>query len=138
MHYLVTGHTGFKGAWLTVLLESLGHEVSGLALDPESGSLFEQSAIADLLTHDCRVDIRDSAAVAAATLRASRAEWEQAGVAATVWASWAMWEQMSVAATDCAVVASAGDCAVVASATMRVSRTEREQAAVQPEALVEQ
>lgn len=64
MHYLVTGHTGFKGAWLTVLLESLGHQVSGLALDPEPGSLFDQSEISKLLVRDARVDIRDSVAVA--------------------------------------------------------------------------
>lgn len=34
MHYLVTGHTGFKGSWLTLLLTGRGHTVSGLALDP--------------------------------------------------------------------------------------------------------
>ncbi|MDX1450142.1 MAG: CDP-glucose 4,6-dehydratase, partial [Acidimicrobiia bacterium] len=31
---LVTGHTGFKGAWLTLLLHRLGAEVTGYALDP--------------------------------------------------------------------------------------------------------
>lgn len=33
---LVTGHTGFKGSWLTHWLEELGAEVCGLALDPIS------------------------------------------------------------------------------------------------------
>lgn len=33
---LVTGHTGFKGAWLTLWLEALGAEVIGLALPPTS------------------------------------------------------------------------------------------------------
>ena len=66
MHYLVTGHTGFKGAWLTVLLDSLGHQVSGLARDPEPGSLFERSDISTLLAHDIRADIRDPAAVSQA------------------------------------------------------------------------
>lgn len=33
---LVTGHTGFKGAWLSLWLERLGAQVSGLALSPES------------------------------------------------------------------------------------------------------
>lgn len=33
---LVTGHTGFKGAWLSLWLERLGAEVVGLALPPES------------------------------------------------------------------------------------------------------
>ena len=31
---LVTGHTGFKGAWLALMLESLGAELHGLALAP--------------------------------------------------------------------------------------------------------
>ncbi len=59
MHYLVTGHTGFKGTWLVNMLIHLGHEVSGLALDPAPNSLFIKSKTYDLLTHDFRVDIRD-------------------------------------------------------------------------------
>lgn len=66
MHYLVTGHTGFKGAWLTLLLLSRGHRVSGLALDPAEGSLFEQAGLADLLVSDFRADIRDAEATTAA------------------------------------------------------------------------
>ena len=31
----VTGHTGFKGTWLTFLLKELGAEVMGYALPPE-------------------------------------------------------------------------------------------------------
>ena len=58
-HYLITGHTGFKGAWLIFLLKARGHEVSGLALDPLPGSLFERADLAQDLTHDFRVDIRD-------------------------------------------------------------------------------
>ena len=58
-HYLITGHTGFKGSWLTLLLKSRGHEVSGLALDPLSGSLFERTNISSDLTHDFRVDVRN-------------------------------------------------------------------------------
>jgi len=38
---LVTGHTGFKGAWLTVMLKRLGADVSGYALDPLDPSLFK-------------------------------------------------------------------------------------------------
>jgi CDP-glucose 4,6-dehydratase len=63
MHYLITGHTGFKGAWLTLMLTEQGHQVSGLALAPESGALFETAELHDLLEHDIRVDIRDAAAV---------------------------------------------------------------------------
>lgn len=66
MHYLITGHTGFKGAWMTVMLKELGHKVSGLSLDPLSGSLFERGAIGDLLEHDLRGDIRDRDIVASA------------------------------------------------------------------------
>jgi CDP-glucose 4,6-dehydratase len=59
MHYLITGHTGFKGAWLTLMLRSAGHQVSGFALDPEPGSIFEQAHLADFLEFDIRADIRD-------------------------------------------------------------------------------
>ena len=39
---LLTGHTGFKGAWLALWLESLGAEVHGLALAPAtSPNLFD-------------------------------------------------------------------------------------------------
>jgi CDP-glucose 4,6-dehydratase len=64
MHYLITGHTGFKGAWLTLLLKSQGHTVSGLALDPEVGSIFEQAEITSELANDFRIDIRDAVATA--------------------------------------------------------------------------
>lgn len=66
MHYLVTGHTGFKGAWLTLLLLSRGHQVSGLALAPAEDSLFKRAGLADQLAFDFRVDIRDAAATAGA------------------------------------------------------------------------
>ncbi len=63
MHVLVTGHTGFKGAWLTLVLQRAGHEVSGLALDPESGALFEVAGLGERLHRDVRCDIRDGQAV---------------------------------------------------------------------------
>ena len=59
MHYLITGHTGFKGTWLVNMLKHQGHEVSGLALDPVADSLFIKSKTKDLLSNDIRVDIRD-------------------------------------------------------------------------------
>lgn len=37
---LLTGHTGFKGTWMTLLLEELGVEVVGVSLPPEPESLF--------------------------------------------------------------------------------------------------
>lgn len=69
---LVTGHTGFKGSWLTLWLAHLGAEVSGLALPPASPSLFEDTNVA----RSCRsilADVRDPAAVAKA-VRSSKAE----------------------------------------------------------------
>ena len=43
MHILITGHTGFKGAWLTFLLKELGHQVSGISLPPRSSSIYANS-----------------------------------------------------------------------------------------------
>lgn len=56
---LVTGHTGFKGAWLSMWLTELGAEVHGLALDPLEGSLYEQADIGSRITSDTRGDIVD-------------------------------------------------------------------------------
>ena len=64
MHYLVTGHTGFKGSWLIMFLKSMGHTVSGIALDPEVESLFNQAQIQELMWQDFRVDIRDRVSLA--------------------------------------------------------------------------
>jgi CDP-glucose 4,6-dehydratase len=63
---LLTGHTGFKGSWLSVWLRELGADVVGIALDPLSQpSHFEVAHLADGLV-DRRVDIRDKAALAEA------------------------------------------------------------------------
>jgi CDP-glucose 4,6-dehydratase len=42
---LVTGHTGFKGAWLSLWLRRLGAEVVGLALPAERDGLFNRAAL---------------------------------------------------------------------------------------------
>jgi CDP-glucose 4,6-dehydratase len=63
---LLTGHTGFKGAWLAEWLLSLGAEVTGFALPPPTNqSLFEQLGLASRL-HHIEGDVRDLAAVRAA------------------------------------------------------------------------
>jgi len=68
---LLTGHTGFKGAWLALLLERLGAEVSGFALAPEVGpSAFV--ALRPAITSRIG-DLRDAAAVQAA-VQATRPE----------------------------------------------------------------
>ena len=62
---LVTGHTGFKGSWLVIWLNQLGAKVCGIALDPPTNpNNYELSRVADLLTCDLRIDIRDRARVA--------------------------------------------------------------------------
>ena len=41
---LLTGHTGFKGSWLSLWLDALGANVTGYALEPPTQpSLFEQA-----------------------------------------------------------------------------------------------
>lgn len=56
----VTGHTGFKGSWLTLWLKQLGAEVTGYALSPSTTpNLFDLASIGQ---HDCHshiADIRD-------------------------------------------------------------------------------
>jgi CDP-glucose 4,6-dehydratase len=59
---LVTGHTGFKGSWLVLWLRTLGAQVAGLALDPDTQpSHWAMLAFDDVADH--RVDLRDSAAL---------------------------------------------------------------------------
>lgn len=60
MHYLITGHTGFKGAWLSLLLGERGHKVSGISLNPEEDALFTRAIAAEYLENDIRCDIRES------------------------------------------------------------------------------
>ena len=60
MHYLITGHTGFKGAWLTMWLTSLGHKVSGISLDPIENALFTTANLSELVDNDLRIDIRNA------------------------------------------------------------------------------
>jgi CDP-glucose 4,6-dehydratase len=56
---LVTGHTGFKGSWLSIWLHELGAEVIGVALNPTSKrGNYVLSGIGDKIT-DLRGDIRD-------------------------------------------------------------------------------
>jgi len=60
---LVTGHTGFKGSWLSLWLHQLGAEVTGLALPPPTDpSLFELAGLAELVDHRIG-DIRDLSVV---------------------------------------------------------------------------
>ena len=57
MHFLITGHTGFKGAWLAMLLKAQGHKVSGLALEPTPESLYTRASLSNIFSSDFRVNI---------------------------------------------------------------------------------
>ena len=59
---LISGHTGFKGAWLGLWLRRLGARVSGLSLPPENPSLFVAAGL-DRLVDGHYADIRDLDAV---------------------------------------------------------------------------
>jgi CDP-glucose 4,6-dehydratase len=56
----VTGHTGFKGSWLSIWLHALGARVTGYALEPPTRpSNFDAAEVGALLAGDYRADIRD-------------------------------------------------------------------------------
>ena len=57
---LVTGHTGFKGSWLSIWLHELGAEVIGVGLEPHSEKdNYVLSGIGEKIKADIRADIRD-------------------------------------------------------------------------------
>ncbi|SMF67558.1 CDP-glucose 4,6-dehydratase [Paenibacillus uliginis N3/975] len=56
----LTGHTGFKGSWLSMWLSMLGAQVKGYALEPPTEpSLFELCKVKELLVQSVIKDIRD-------------------------------------------------------------------------------
>ncbi len=62
---LLTGHTGFKGSWLSLWLQSMGATLRGVALAPPTEpSLFEAARVFEGMEHRI-ADIRDFAAVQA-------------------------------------------------------------------------
>jgi CDP-glucose 4,6-dehydratase len=67
---LVTGHTGFKGAWLSLWLQSLGAEVTGLARGvPTRPSLYELASVGAHM-RELEADVRDAGAVREALIEA--------------------------------------------------------------------
>jgi len=57
---LLTGHTGFKGSWLTLILNNLGAKVIGYALNPISKpNFFDGSNLSQFLKKDYRANIKD-------------------------------------------------------------------------------
>jgi CDP-glucose 4,6-dehydratase len=67
---LITGHTGFKGSWLSLWLAALGAEVTGLSTPaPTDPSLFELARVGEMITH-VEADVRDADAVSTAVAAA--------------------------------------------------------------------
>lgn len=66
----LTGHTGFKGAWLVQLLARAGAEVDGYSLAPPTvPSLFHAAGVGELLHRHVEADIRDADRLADEVLR---------------------------------------------------------------------
>jgi CDP-glucose 4,6-dehydratase len=61
---LVTGHTGFKGSWLTLWLARLGARVTGISLPPAASPNLYSAAAVDALCESHVCDVRDAAALA--------------------------------------------------------------------------
>ncbi len=67
---LLTGHTGFKGSWMALWLQSLGAVVTGFASDvPTEPSLYELARVGDSM-HSIVGDVRDPDAIAVAVAEA--------------------------------------------------------------------
>lgn len=57
---LITGHTGFKGGWLSVWMNILGARISGYSINPlTKKNFFESAEIKDIFVKDYRKNIKD-------------------------------------------------------------------------------
>jgi CDP-glucose 4,6-dehydratase len=60
---IITGHTGFKGSWLSLWLKQIGAQVSGISLDiPSTPSHFVATSLSDQID-DYRIDVRDGKSI---------------------------------------------------------------------------
>jgi len=59
MRYFITGHTGFKGAWLVSLLNQLGNEVVGFSDKVEQGSLYQITNCENIVRKSYTGDVRN-------------------------------------------------------------------------------
>lgn len=67
----LTGHTGFKGGWLSLWLQQLGAKVHGYALAPSTApGLFEVADVASGMASSTVADIRDADVLKAALIQA--------------------------------------------------------------------
>ena len=55
----ITGHSGFKGSWLCIILKTLGAKIYGYSLEPETNSLFNQAHLKKILSKNYFKDIKD-------------------------------------------------------------------------------
>ena len=55
----ITGHTGFKGTWLSIILCHLNAKICGYSLTPKKNSLFNKSGIKNKLISNSYADVRD-------------------------------------------------------------------------------
>jgi len=61
---LVTGHTGFKGSWLSIWLHRMGAKVAGYSLAPETTPcLFDAASVSQAVAHHIVSDVRDPQAL---------------------------------------------------------------------------
>tara|TARA_Y100000588_G_scaffold364202_1_gene427638 strand:+ start:319 stop:1389 length:1071 start_codon:yes stop_codon:yes gene_type:complete len=56
---LVTGHTGFKGAWLSLWLRELGATVNGFALEPHASANLHEVLVSDTFAKETIGDLRE-------------------------------------------------------------------------------
>ena len=55
----ITGHTGFKGAWLSIFLHCLGAKITGYSLKPEKKSLYNLANVKKIVLNSYFADVRD-------------------------------------------------------------------------------
>lgn len=61
---LITGHTGFKGSWLSIWLNELGAEIIGVSLEPHTDKdNYVLSGIGNKIKADLRENIQDAEAI---------------------------------------------------------------------------
>lgn len=60
---IITGHTGFKGSWLSFLLTNLGSKICGISLNPEEESLFNHLSLEKKIFQHNIFNINDLASI---------------------------------------------------------------------------
>lgn len=56
---VITGHSGFKGSWLSLILKNLGAEVYGFSLEPLKDSIFDLCNIQNIITDSVYIDLNN-------------------------------------------------------------------------------